>query len=141
MSKPQPFIRAIRQKSALHALIAVAMDTFADTATKHWPDTYHGNSRADVVELQRNCVDLDVFVAGHMFELRIRQDEHGNDTHAEPATRGEYTAMEFVYTLNDTYTVEPSDVDALQRYVRKEVINYIKKERARQHRAFEGREQ
>ena len=140
MSKPQPCIRAIRQKSALHALIAVAMDTFADTAIKHWPETYYGNSRADVVELQRNCVDLDVYVAGRMFELRIRQSERkGAKTRSVPAERGEYTAMEFVYVLDDDFTVAPGVTESLQRYIRKEVINYIKKERARQHRVFEER--
>lgn len=141
MTKPQPFIRAIRQKSALHMLTAVAMDTFADTATKHWPDTYHGNSRSDVVELQRDCVDLDVFVAGHMFELRIRQAARDVATaNAEPAVRGEFTEMEFVYPLEDDFTVAPGVVEELQRYIRKEVINFIKKERARQRRIFEEQE-
>lgn len=141
MSKPQPIIRSIRQKSALHSLIAIAMDTFADTALKHWPNTYHGNSRADVVELQRNCVDLDIYVAGHMFELRIHQAEHVKEPHATRAVRGDFTEMEFTYPLLPDCTVSDDVVEELQRYIRKEVINYIKKERARQSDIFEEQRQ
>lgn len=138
MTTDKPFIRAIRQKSALHTLTAAAMDTFADTVTKHWPETYHGSSRADVVELQKNCVDLDVYVASHMFELRIKQVPSDSRVKgAQPAERGEVTEMEFCYCLQDDFTVSNTTIDNLKRYIRKETINYIKKERYRQRRTYE----